>query len=161
MMSELDPLIAAEPNDPFYREIKGQALFEHGKNREAVEPAREAVKLAPREPLLRYLLGQILLGLEKPEATRDAIIHLEESARLDADSHGTWVLLAIAYGRQENFGMASLASAERFLLEGRKVDARGQAERAKRLLPPGAPAVLRAQDIIEEVNRQKKEESER
>jgi predicted Zn-dependent protease len=161
MMSELDPLIAGEPNDPFYREIKGQALFEHGKNREAVEPAREAVKLAPREPLLRYLLGQILLGLEKPEATRDAIIHLEESARLEADSHSTWVLLAIAYGRQENFGMASLASAERFLLEGRKVDARGQAERAKRLLPPGAPAVLRAQDIIDEVIRQKKEESER
>jgi predicted Zn-dependent protease len=161
MMSELDPLIAAEPDDPFYHEIKGQALFEHGRINEAVAPAREAVKLAPREPLLRYLLGQVLLGLEKPEANRDAIIHLEESARQDADYHGTWVLLAIAYGREENFGMAALASAERFLLEDRTLDARGQAERAKRLLPLGAPAVLRAQDIIDEVARLKKEESER
>lgn len=160
-MREIDALIALEPNDPFYYEIKGQTLFEHGKIKDAIAPAREAVKLAPQEPLLRFNMGQILVATEKPELLREAITHLEEAARLDDDYSPTWIQLAVAYGRQENYGMAALASAERFLLEGRNVDARGQAERAKRLLNPGAPAVLRAQDIIDEVRRQKDEADKR
>jgi predicted Zn-dependent protease len=43
--------------------------------------------------------------------------------------------------------LSSLAQAEQAMLMGRRVDARGFAERAERLLPPGSPHVLRAQDI--------------
>jgi predicted Zn-dependent protease len=44
-------------------------------------------------------------------------------------------------------GLSSLAQAEQALLLGRRVDARGFAERAERLLPAGSPHILRLQDI--------------
>ena len=44
--------------------------------------------------------------------------------------------------------MASLASAERYLVVNALRDAQGQAERAARLMKEGSPGWLRAQDII-------------
>ena len=53
----------------------------------------------------------------------------------------------MAYGRTGNTADASLATAERYLLTGRYRDAIGQADRAARMLEPGSPAMLRAEDI--------------
>jgi predicted Zn-dependent protease len=58
-----------------------------------------------------------------------------------------WRLLAVGYGRDGQLAMASLAQAERALLQGRKTEARAFAERAERGLPAGSSGQLRAQDI--------------
>ncbi|MDP7670201.1 MAG: M48 family peptidase, partial [Alphaproteobacteria bacterium] len=55
---------------------------------------------------------------------------------------------AIAYGRQGQVGLSSLALAEKFLIRGKNKDARAQAKRAEKALPHGSPGWLRAQDII-------------
>ena len=62
-------------------------------------------------------------------------------------ARAAWRLLAVAYGRHDQIGMASLAQAELSVLRGKSVEARGFAERAQKLLPAGSPAWLRAQDI--------------
>ena len=58
-----------------------------------------------------------------------------------------WRLLAITYGRDGQMGMAALALAEQAWTEGRREDARHQAERAEKQLVKTAPAWRRAQDI--------------
>jgi predicted Zn-dependent protease len=148
-LREIEHLLASNPSDPYFHDFKGQILFEHGRIMDAIAPAQTAVKLAPAEPLLRLGLGQVLIATDDPGRIKDAIVQLEEAIRLEPDYAPAWAQLAVAYGRQNDIGMASLASAERFMLEGRKRDARGQAERALNLLPTGSPAAQRAQDIID------------
>ena len=43
----IDGLIREFPNNPYYRELKGQMLFENGRGREAIRPYEDAVRLAP------------------------------------------------------------------------------------------------------------------
>src|SRR6202008_2900004 len=49
----IDGLIRDYPKDPYFRELKGQMLFENGRIADAVQPYEEAVRLAPAAPLLR------------------------------------------------------------------------------------------------------------
>ena len=47
-MPQLDALIAAKPDWPYFYEIKGQFLFESGSPAAAIPPLREAVRARPR-----------------------------------------------------------------------------------------------------------------
>ncbi len=147
-IAEIDSLIADFPDDPFFHELKGQIIYENGGREAAIPPNAEAVRLAPHEPLLRLGLGQALVAMNDPALDREAIIHLEEAVRIDREMGGAWGQLALAYGRAQQFGMSSLASAEQAIHAGRVDDARGHATRAERLLPEGSPGHLRAQDIL-------------
>jgi predicted Zn-dependent protease len=150
-VAEINSLIADFPNDPYFYELKGQILFENGGRGTAIPPHRKAVRLAPQEPLLRLALGQSLVAMDDPALTREAIIHLEEAVRIDRALTGAWGQLAIAYGRDAQLGMSSLASAEQAMGAGRLGDSRRHATRAERLLPVGSPSQLRAQDILSAV----------
>src|SRR5690606_13326530 len=57
----IDGLIAEEPADPFFHELKGQILFENGRTKEAIAPYREAVRLMPGAAQIRFGLGRALL----------------------------------------------------------------------------------------------------
>ena len=147
-LQEITSLIAEMPRDPFFQELKGQVLYEAGKAADAIEPYKRSVELLPQEPLLRLGLAQAEIALNDPKLNRDAIQHLEIATRADPDLIDGWRNLAIAYGRDQNFGMSSVASAERALRTGRREEARAHASRAERELPYGSPGYLRAQDIL-------------
>lgn len=142
-----DALIAERPNDPYFLEAKAQALLESGKAAESLPFYEKAVALADKEPLLRIDLARAQLALEKPEFVKAAIGNLEYARRYESDSGELWRLLAVAYGRDGQLPMASLAQAERAMLGGRRAEAKALAERAEKGLPVGSPAQLRAQDI--------------
>jgi len=142
-----DALIAQEPKNPFFRELKGQMLFENARVREALEPYQESVRLAPNEPLLRTGLAHVQLELDDPTMIKPALSNLNAALQVDDTNAQSWQLAAVAYGRDNQLGMAALSLAEYNLLVGRRPDARGQAARAERLLPRGSPGWLRAQDI--------------
>lgn len=143
----IDALIAAQPNDPFFHELRGQMLYENGHAREAVPSYEAAARLFPDSGLLQIELAQALVELNDRRADAAAIGYLNEGLREETDSAHAWRLLAVAHGRTGNLGMTSLALAERAMLQGKKEEAMAQAERAERLLPMGAPGWLRAQDI--------------
>jgi predicted Zn-dependent protease len=148
-LREVDRLIAMRPQDPYYRELKGQILLESGRGKAAVAPLRRAVELAPREPLILGLLGRALLSLETPEADREALQALERGARESRGGDPSLLRdLAYAYARTGQEGLAALTTAERLVMTGRARDARRMAGRAKTLLEPGQPGWLRADDIL-------------
>ena len=61
-----------------------------------------------------------------------------------------WHLLATAYGRDNQIGMAALSLAEEGLAADNKKDAVGEAGRAEHLLPRSSAAYGRAQEIRRE-----------
>lgn len=147
-LAAIDALIAEQPDDPFFHELRGQMLFENGRIRESLPSYERAVELFPGSGLLRVEMAQALVELGERRADEAAIVHLNEALRQEDPSSQIWRLLAVAYGRTGNQGMTLLALAERAMLQKKKDEARGQAERAGRLLPNGSPGWLRAQDIL-------------
>lgn len=141
-------LIAMRPSDPFYHELKGQILLESGQAAAAVPSYREAVRLAPEEPLLKAGLGRALLQLNSPSADAEALAILESARRDDLADASALRDLATAYDRAGNRGMATLATAERYALSGDTESAVSLARRAVEILPQGSPGWLRAQDIL-------------
>ena len=116
---------------------------------EAAEaPYRKAVELAPDQPLIRVSFGQTLLALKKEGAVEEAIEHLDIAMRADRENPLGWRLLAEAYERQGDAGMARLATAEQAFHLGQLQPARQFSMRARELLPPGTPQFRRANDII-------------
>jgi predicted Zn-dependent protease len=146
----IDGLIRDYPTDPYFRELKGQMLFENGRIADAVQPYEEAVRLAPAAPLLRISLAQAYIEANDPKANKRAIAYLNDALRIEDKETTGWHLLATAYGRDNQIGMAALALAEEGLAAGKKKDAQQQALRAKALLPKNSAGYNRAENIHRE-----------
>jgi predicted Zn-dependent protease len=145
---EIDSLLAEDPTDPYFHELKGQALYENGDPVGALPSLEVAVELAPREPLILTMYGTVLNATGAQADTTLAIDILTESLSLDPNNATSWDQLAIAYSRKGDTGMLSLASAERYLLGGNYQKAIFHAKRAQDFFAAGTPANLRAEDII-------------
>jgi predicted Zn-dependent protease len=149
----IDGLLKDEPNNPYFHELKGQMLFENGKVADALPSYEEAVRLAPDSSLLRVELAQVQIETGRPELNKGAIANLNEAIRYEDRNGQAWHFLAVAYGREQDFGMAALAGAESAMADGDRRLAVQQANKAIQLLKPGSPARLRAEDIKAQLER--------
>lgn len=147
-LPQVDRLIAEYPNNPFFKELKGQFLFKSGKAARAIGPLREAVALAPKEGLIRILLAQALLSEGSNRYLDEAIGHLRKALLTEDTSATGFRQLANAYARKGRVADAELASAHAYLYEGRVQLAKKQAERAKVKFKHGTPNWIRADDIL-------------
>jgi predicted Zn-dependent protease len=146
-LAEADKLLAADPDDPFFLELKGQILLESGRPEEAIEPLREAVRRADDQPLIAAMLAHALISTEKREHIPEAKLLLKEAVNRDNQNPFAWYQLGIIYDREGDLARAALATAERNNLEGKPKLALASAEAAMKGIPVGTPDYLRAQDI--------------
>ena len=157
-MPQLDALIAAKPDWPYFHEIKGQFLFESGNVTAAIPSFRQAVTLAADEPLIRIMLAQALLETPNPEDMDEAISNLRTALARETSSAMGYRQLAVAYARKGNaakgaarqsyLAQADLASAEAYFYEGQLKPAKQLAKRAQAGFAEGTPNWLRADDIL-------------
>ena len=145
---QIDGLIQAEPNNPYFYELKGQALLEGGHPGEAVAPLRRAVQLTHRAPLIEIMLGQALVATGNRNVADEAITMLRGAIQREPEASSAYSQLAMAYGRKGDLAQADLASAQAAFARGDYPTARQLAERAKTRLPVGSPAWVRADDIV-------------
>lgn len=143
----IDALIADYPDDPFFRELKGQILREGGRLEEALEPYRTAAEMLPWAALIRWNLSRVLIELNDPELDDEAEQHLAQALRYEPKMPGIWRLLATVYSRRGDEGNTALAQAEFAINRGERPAALAHARRALDMLPRGSPGWLRAQDI--------------
>ncbi|MEJ2123447.1 MAG: M48 family metalloprotease [Alphaproteobacteria bacterium] len=148
---DIDRLIAAQPDNPYFHELKGQFLLESGKVRAALGPLRKAVRLAPKAGLIRVMLGQALVASEDNSLLPEAITHLRKALTKEKQSVVGYRQLAIAYGRTNRRPQAELASAQGFFYEGNANFAKIHAERAIRAFRVGSPNWNVANDLIKDV----------
>jgi predicted Zn-dependent protease len=153
-LGELDGLIAEQPGDPYFHELRGQFLFESGKLRESWPSYELANKLLPEDTLLMCELARLEIEIGDAQLINKAIASLERVVIHEPRNNVGWWLLSIGYGRAGRLADSALASAEQALLEGRSKDALLHADRAIRRLETGSPSWLRANDVEQLVRRQ-------
>ena len=147
-IGQIDGLIQAEPNNPYFYELKGQALLEGGKPAEAIAPLQRAIQLAPQPALIQVLLAQALNALNAPKSADQAVTLLRTALAHEPESVDGYLQLAMAYGRKGDLAQADLASALAAFMRGDHPTARQLAARAKTRFPIGSPGWVKADDII-------------
>jgi predicted Zn-dependent protease len=138
-VSQIDGLIQAQPNNPYFHELKGQALLESGQAAAAVAPLRHAAQLAPNPALIQIMLAQALIASKDSKAAEDAVKLLRAALAKEPESPDAYTQLAMAYGHKGDLGEADLASALAAVMRGDARTARDLATRAKSRFPVGSP----------------------
>ncbi len=146
-VGQIDALIQAQPQNPYFHELKGQALLEGGRPAEAIAPLRRAVQLAPNPALIQIMLAQAMLASNNKALADEAVTLLETAIRREPESPQAFEQMALAYGRKGDLARADLASAQASFTRGDLKTARALAGRAKSRFPVGSPGWVKADDI--------------
>src|SRR5260370_9853898 len=85
-LAQIDGLIALQPANPYFHELRGQALLESGRPTEAIAPLHKAVQLSNRSPLIEMLLGQALVTTDNKAYTDEAIKILLASVSRESEA---------------------------------------------------------------------------
>jgi predicted Zn-dependent protease len=147
-IAEIDSLIQAEPNNPYFYELKGQALLEGGRPRDAISPLRHAAELSHNAPLIQIMLAQSLNAANDPRLAEEAVGLLRTAINREPEAPEAFAQLAMAYGHKGDLANADLASAQAAFTRGDVATARQLAARAKTRFKIGSPAWVQADDIV-------------
>jgi predicted Zn-dependent protease len=150
----IDSLIRDVPEDPYFWELKGQALLEGGTPATAIAPLKQANKLLPNSGLIQILYAQALIATENRANIRQALNLLTLAKKTEPDSVDIYKYSALAYGYLNDVPRAELETAEAAMMLG---DTALAAEKAKRVVDQfkhGTPEWLRANDILNFANKE-------
>lgn len=160
-LAECDALVASDPANPYFLELKGQILLESGKPVEALVPLRQAVQLTGNEPLIAGTFGHALLATEDKANLGEAESVLRAAVGRDRENPFAWYQLGMVYGERGDIPRARLASAEQQIMTGRPREALQNAEAAERSLPSGSTDWIRAGDVALQARAELEREQER
>ena len=146
-LAETDALIALEPENPYFLELKGQVLLESGRPLEALAPLRRATELTRAHPLIAGILGHALIATENQANYPEAENVLRAAVQRDRYNPFAWYQLGVVYAARGDIPRARLASAEQQVMNRRYPEALQNAQAAEANLPYGSPDWIRAQDI--------------
>lgn len=154
----IDKLLAKEPNNPFFYEIKGQILLETGKIKEAKSCFAKAYRLLPNSPLMQINYAQALLedNPGKNEAKEAAAIL--NKALIRSQNGFAWMLLSQAYGIMEDMAAANYAAAEYSLRIGALDAAKNQLKEAVKH-PASSQLKLKIDDLKQRLKHLDKQKS--
>lgn len=147
-LTQIDSLIAEQPDNPYFQELKGQILFESSRAAESIEPHRKSVELAPQHALLKINLARSLAATGEDAAVKEAEGLLIDAVALEHDNPFAWTTLADVYAKQGRIGDANLATAESAYYVGDMPRAFNFARRARDKLDINTPNGQRADDIM-------------
>jgi predicted Zn-dependent protease len=144
----IDSLIEDLPQNPYFWELKGQALLENGRAAEALAPLKQASKLLPNNGLIQILMAQALIDTDSQDNAQAALKMLRQAQKSEGDTPSTYALMARAYGITGQIAKAELATAEAALLRGDKPLALEKAKAAQARFKLGTPEWTRANDLV-------------
>jgi predicted Zn-dependent protease len=148
-LGKADALIRAQPNNPYFHELRGDILMKANRPADAVGAYRTAVKLDPVDSgILPISLGQALLAVGDPASLKQAVAEIKKGLQRDRENTAGYRYLAQAYGQLGDIPEAELATAEGHFYRGAYQDAKIFAARAQQRFKRGEPGWVRAQDII-------------
>ncbi len=142
-----DQLLAKDPDDPYFLELKGQVLLESGRPTEALDPLRRATALTNSEPLIASLFGHALIATEERANFDEAERVLRAAVGRDRRNPFAWYQLGVVYAARGDEPRARLATAEQQVMSGQYALAMRSAHSAEGGLDRGSPDWIRAQDI--------------
>jgi len=148
-IAQAEALIKAEPQNPYFYELLGDAYIKANRPAQAAEACRRAIALdSHKSPQLYLGYGRALLAVRRPADTRLAVNALKTALSKENDDPAVYNFLAMAYGQEGKPALADLALADMHYYSGSPAEARYFAARARQGLKPGSADWLRAQDIV-------------
>lgn len=145
----IDALIAKQPSNPYFHEMRGEILMKANKPADAASAFQRAIANdRAKSGLIQVSLGQARLATGKPDQIKASISDLRQGLDKEPEYVAGYRFLAQAYGQLGMIGEAELASAEGNYYSGAIQEAKIFALRAQQRLKNGSPAWVRAQDII-------------
>jgi predicted Zn-dependent protease len=152
--TDMEALLEASPNDPFFHDTLGQILFESAQVEGAIQAYGRAHALLEDSALIATDLAKALIARGGDSDIKRAITLLEHANQLDGSYSLTWHQLAIAYGRDGQLGKSYAAIANRHALLGQYEDALQQITRAKPLLTEDPVSLLAIEDLERDVKQE-------
>ncbi len=146
-LAVIDKLIALEPNNPYFYELKGQMNFENGNIREAVSLYKKAISISPKDDLLKIIYASSLIELRDEESYKIAKNNLETALKNNPDTPLIYKLLAICERNLGEIPLYHYYMAEYFLRTNDLKEAEKQAGIAEKNMPYGSPFWLKIQDL--------------
>lgn len=146
-LAEIDTLIRDRPDNPYFREVKGDLLMRSGKAREAIPHLRKALQLADGSSLIRVQLAAALQSVGDAKGIEESVSLLRKSLVEDKNPRA-YRLLATAYYNQGKRPQADAMTAQAYFLEGNVQQAQIFAKRAQSQLKPGSPEWVQNDDIL-------------
>ncbi|MEP3276124.1 MAG: M48 family metalloprotease [Stappiaceae bacterium] len=147
-VKSIDRLIKRQPKNPYFWELKGQALIEAGRAKKAIAPFKQALALAPSQGQLQIWYGYALVASEDDKYLPAAVKNLQTGLRKDPNSPLGFRQLAIAKSRMGRNAEADVATAQGLMLAGDVKSARQYANRAMKRLKRGSREWILAEDIM-------------
>ncbi|MEW4449418.1 M48 family metalloprotease [Qipengyuania sp. JC766] len=146
-LAEADALLAQDPDDPYFLELKGQILLESGRVAEALDPLRQATEMTAYEPLIASMFGHALIATEDASHHEEAEQVLRSAVARDRRNPFAWYQLGVVYAQRGDMPRARLASAEQQVMTQQYTRALESAQFAMAGLPENSVDWIRAQDI--------------
>ncbi len=144
----IDGLIKTIPQNPYFWELKGQALIENGQPARAIKPLKVAIKQTNGNGLISMLLAKAYLGAGGKKNAKKALKVLIRAKRHENQSADLHLLLARAYAVSGRIAQAELETAEAAIRTGDKQLAQSKARKAMKRMKRGSPGWQRAKDIV-------------
>jgi predicted Zn-dependent protease len=110
--------------------------------------------MVPSSGLLRILLAQALLATETKANAKAALAELKTALNTENDSSALYQFMAMSYGRLGDIPRAELATAEAAARRGDRQLAKEKAKVAVASLKRGSPDWIRANDLLNYINRE-------
>ena len=156
-IKEINDLINNNIDDPFFPELLGQMLFENGEIYKSINELQKSAYMLPNNPIILLSLSRSQIEFGEEKENNDAIINLKNILQIMPKNIAAWKLLSIAEARNNNIGLAQLASAESSFLRNDYNLAIQFAKKARISFKKNDPSDIRALDIIffsyEKINR--------
>lgn len=146
-MAEANSLVASDPSDAYFRELRGQIELESGHPDEALPDLRIATAESRNTPLIAALLGHALIATEDATNLEEARQVLRIAVQRDNRNPFAWRQLGYIYSQEGDRARAYLATAEYANLSGRHQEALRNARQAMQNIDEGSTDWVRAQDI--------------
>jgi predicted Zn-dependent protease len=147
-LSEIDYLIKARPQYPYFREVKGDLLMRSGRSKEAIPHLRKAISLTRGgASLIRVQLATALQNSGSKGSINESVKLLRKSLIGDKNPRA-YRLLATAYYKKGDRPKADAMTAQAYFFEGNLKQAQIFAQRAHRALKAGSPEWIKNEDIL-------------
>ena len=144
----LDSLTRDVPQNPYFWELKAQALLENGQPARGVPAIEKARKLLPNNGLLQMLHAQILLATNDAARADQALKLLVLAKKTEGDAPVIFKYEAQAHALKGDLARADLATAEYYWITGEKPLAVEKAKKAQARFKKGSREWLRANDLL-------------
>lgn len=145
---DIDELIAREPNNPYFRELKGQIFLETGKVKQAQQEYQKALDLLPNSALFQINWAQATLEANPTRTELQKVVTLLNKAVLQRPSGFAYMLLSRAYEGLGQSAYANYAAAEYSSSIGAFEIAKQQANTAKKEAGSNTKLRLKVNDLL-------------